>query len=118
MAQIKSINTKNNTYMNKNMILSIVTLATKEIKGVIDVYQSKKLSFKRLFDRNIGKGVRIKDTQNGIIIDVYVIVSTDCEVNEIVYRIQQNVKNSVTSLLPVKIKAINVHIKDAEKISP
>lgn len=117
MAQIKNINSENNTYMNQNMILSIVTLATKEVKDVVDVYQSKKLSFKRLFNRNIGKGVTIKNTLNGIIIDIYVIVSTDGEVNDIVYRIQQNVKNSVTSLLPIKIKAINVHIKDAEKIS-
>ncbi len=117
MAQIKKLNGDNNTYMNKNMILSIVTLATKEIKGVIDVYQSRKLTFKRLFDKNIGKGVRIRNTQDGIVIDIYVIVSTDCEVNDIVYRIQQNVKNSVTSLVAIKIKAINVHIKDAEKTS-
>ena len=117
MAQIKNINGDGNTHLNKNMILSMVSLATKEIHGVIDVFQSKKLSFKRLFDKNIGKGVRIKDTQNGILIDIYVIVATDCEVNDIVYKIQQNVKNSLTSLLPIKIKAINVHIKDAEKIS-
>ena len=117
MAQIKNLNAENNTYMNQNMILSIVTLATKEVKGVVDVYQSKKLSFKRLFNKNIGKGVTIKNTQNGIVIDIYVVVSTDGEVNDIVYRIQQNVKNSVTALLPIKIKAINVHIKDAEKIS-
>ena len=117
MAQIRKINGENNTYMNQNMILSIVTLATKEIKGVVDVYQSKKLTLKRLFVKNIGKGVRIKNTPDGIIIDIYVIVSTDCEVNDIVYRIQQNVKNSITSLLPIKIKAINVNIKDAEKTS-
>lgn len=117
MAQIKNLNGENNTYMNQNMILSIVSLATKEIKGVIDVYQPKRLTFKRLFNKNIGKGVRIKDTQNGVLIDIYVVVSTDCEVNDIVYKIQQNVKNSITSLLPVKIKAINVHIKDAEKVS-
>ncbi len=117
MAQIKKINGDNNTYMNQNMILSIVSLATKEIKGVVDVYQSKKLTFKSLFNKNIGKGVRIRNTIDGIVIDIYVIVSTDCEVNDIVYKIQQNVKNSLTSLIPVKIKAINVHIKDAEKIS-
>lgn len=117
MAQIKNINGDSNTYMNQNMLLSIVSLATKEIQGVIDVYQPKRLTLKRLFTKNIGKGVRIKDTQNGILIDIYVIVKTDCEVNDIVYRIQQNVKNSVTSLLPVKIKAINVHIMDAEKES-
>lgn len=117
MAQIKNLNGEHNTYMNQNMILSIVSLATKEIKGVVDVYQSKKLTFKRLFDRKIGKGVRITNTQNGVVIDIYVIVATDCEVNDIVYKIQQNVKNSLTSLVPLKIKAINVHIKDAEKIS-
>lgn len=117
MAQIRNINGDSNTHLNKNMLLSMVSLATKEIKGVIDVFQSKRLSFKRLFDKNIGKGVTIKDTQNGIVIDVYVIVSTDCEVNDIVHKIQQNIKNSLTSLLPIKIKAINVHIKDAEKIS-
>ena len=117
MAQIKNINGDSNTYMNQNMLLSIVSLATKEIPGVIDVYQSTKLTLKRLFNRNVGKGVRIKDTQNGILIDIYVIVSTDCEVNDIVYKIQQNVKNSLTALIPIKIKAINVHIKDAEKTS-
>lgn len=117
MAQIKKINGDNNTYMNTNMILSIVSLATKEIKGVVDVFQSTKLTLKRLFNKNIGKGVSIKNTQNGILIDIYVIVATDVEVNDIVYKIQQNVKNSLTSLIPIKIKAINVHIKDAEKTS-
>ena len=46
MAQIKNISGESNTYMNKNMILSMVSLATKEIKGVIDVYQSTKLTLK------------------------------------------------------------------------
>lgn len=115
MAQIKKISGENETYINKNMVVSIVSLATKEIQGVVDVYQPTKLNIKRLFNRNIGKGVRIKYTNLGILIDIYVIVETDVEVNDVVYRIQQNVKNSITSLLPIKIKAINVHIMDAEK---
>ncbi|HIU06278.1 MAG TPA: Asp23/Gls24 family envelope stress response protein [Candidatus Onthoplasma faecigallinarum] len=115
MAQIKKINGETNTYVNKNMVVSIVSLATKEIQGVIDVYQPTKLSIKRLFNRNVGKGVRIKYTKLGILIDIYIIVDTECEVNDVVFKIQQNVKNSITSLLPIKIKAINVHIMDAEK---
>ena len=117
MSQLKNINGENNTYVNKNMVLSIVNLAAKEIDGVIDIYKSKRLSFKSIFDRNTGKGVKIKYTKFGILIDIYVIVSTNVEVNDIVYKIQQNVKNSITSLLPIKIKAINVHIMDAEKDS-
>ena len=117
MAQLRNLNGETNTYINKNMLVSIVSLATKEIKGVVDVYKSKRLSFKGIFDKNIGKGVKIKYTKIGALIDIYVIISTDCEVNDVVYRIQQNVINSIKSLLPVKIKAINVHIMDAEKTS-
>lgn len=117
MAQLKNINGDNNTYINKSMVVSIVSLATKEIKGVIDVYQPTKLSFKKLFNRNIGKGVKIKYTNLGILIDIYVVVDVDCEVSDVVYHVQQNVKNSITSLLPITIKAINVHIMDADKNS-
>ena len=115
MAQLKNTQGTNSTYINKNMVVSIVSLATKEIQGVLDVYQPTRLSIKRLFNHNIGKGVKIKYTKLGIVIDIYIVVDTDCEVSDVVYRIQQNVKNSITSLLPIKIKAINVHIMDAEK---
>lgn len=115
MAQIKKINGSNETYINKNMVVSIVSLATKEIQGVVDVYQPTRLSIRRIFNRNIGKGVKIKYTNLGVLIDIYVVVETDCEVNDVVYRIQQNIKNSLTTLLPIKIKAINVHIMDAVK---
>ncbi len=115
MAQIKRINGDNETYINKNMVVSIVSLATKEIQGVVDVYQPTKLTIRRLFNKNIGKGVRIKYTNLGVLIDIYVVVDTECEVNDVVYQIQQNIKNSLTTLLPIKIKAINVHIMDAEK---
>ena len=117
MAQLRNLNGETNTYINKNMLVSIVSLATKEIKGVVDVYKSKRLNIKRIFDKNVGRGVKIKYTNLGALIDIYVIISTDCEVNDVVYRIQQNVINSIKSLLPVKIKAINVHVMDAEKPS-
>ena len=115
MAQIKNFSGENETIINKNMVLSIISLATKEIKGVIDVYQPTKLSFKKIFVRNIGKGVRVKYTKFGALIDIYVVVSTHVEVNDIVYKIQNNVKNSLASLLPIKIKAINVHVMDASE---
>lgn len=113
MAQFKH-NGENNTYINKSMVVSIVSLATKEIDGVLDIYRAKRLTLRRLFNKNIGKGVLVKYTDLGVVIDIFVILSTSAEVSEVVYRIQQNVKNSIASVLPIKIKAINVHIMDAE----
>ena len=117
MAQIKNFNGGSEALINKNMVVSIISLATKEISGVIDLYQPKGFFFKKLFDSNIGKGVRVKYTKSGVVIDIYVVVDTDVEISDIVYRVQQNVKNSINSLLPLKIVSINVHIEDAEKNS-
>ncbi|MCQ2556331.1 MAG: Asp23/Gls24 family envelope stress response protein, partial [Clostridia bacterium] len=100
MAQLKRVDGEETTLINKNMIVSVVSLATKEISGVVDMYHSKRLFFRRIFDRNIGQGVSIKYTKSGVYLDIYVVVDTECEVSDVVYRIQQNVKSSLSSVLP------------------
>ena len=111
----KNKETLNNTHINKNMMLSIVTLATKEIAGVVDVAQSPFEKIKKIFSQEVGDGVTIKFTQLGLIIDVYIIVEVGYSANDIVYRVQQNIKNSISTMIELPIKAINVHIVDAEK---
>jgi uncharacterized alkaline shock family protein YloU len=114
MAQ-KNNNSFNNTHINKNMMLSIVTLATKEIAGVVDVAEPSMNKIKKMFSKNIGDGVNIKYTQLGLIIDVYIVVEIGYSANDVVYRVQQNIKNSISTMIEMPIKAINVHIVDAEK---
>ena len=114
MAQ-KVKDTFNNTHINKGMMLSIVTLATKEVAGVLDVAQPPLQKFKKIFSQHVGNGVNIKYTQLGLIIDVYIVVEIGYSVNDVVYRVQQNIKNSISTMIEMPIKAINVHILDAEK---
>ena len=105
----------NGTHINRNMMLSIVTLATKEIAGVVDVAQPNIQKIKKVFSKNVGDGVSIKFTQLGLIIDVYIVIEIGYSANDIVYRVQQNIKNSISTMIELPIKAINVHIVDAEK---
>jgi len=114
MAQ-KTNGNLNNTHINKNMMLSIVSLATKEIPGVADIAQPALQNFKKVFSQNVGDGVSIKFTQLGLIIDVYIVVEIGYSANDVVYRVQRNIKNSVSTMIEMPIKAINVHILDAEK---
>lgn len=115
MAQKNVKDTLNNTHINRNMMLSIVTLATKEIPGVVDVAQPKLQNIKKIFSQNVGEGVSIKFTQLGLIIDVFIVVEVGYSANDVVYRVQQNIKNSIVTMIEMPIKAINVHIVDAEK---
>lgn len=105
----------NGTHINRNMMLSIVALATKEIAGVVDVAQPPMQKIKKVFSQNVGDGVAIKFTQLGLIIDVYIVVEIGYSANDVVYRVQQNIKNSISTMIELPIKAINVHIVDAEK---
>lgn len=114
MAQ-KTNSNLNNTHINKNMMLSIVTLATKEIAGVVDIAKPALQNFKKIFSQNVGDGVSIKFTQLGLVIDVYIVVEIGYSANDVVYRVQQNIKNSISTMIEMPIKAINVHILDAEK---
>jgi len=112
MTQLNDINS---TQINKNMLLSIVSLATKEIAGVVNLAQQPYYNLKKIFSKNCGQGVAIKFTHLGLVIDVYVVIEIGYEVADVVYRVQQNIKNSMSSMLDLPIKAINVHIMDAEK---
>lgn len=112
----------NNTHINKNMMLSIVTLATKEVAGVIDVIQPPKQKWKKVLgsmnflpNTSIGDGVSIISTQLGLVIDVFIVVEIGYSASDVVYRVQQNIKNSISIMIEMPIKAINVHIEDAVK---
>lgn len=105
----------NNTQINRNMLISIVTLATKEINGVVEIAEQPYYKVRKMFNRNVGRGVSIKMTNLGLVIDAYIVVEIGFEVADVVYRVQQNIKNSMSSMLDLPIKAINVHIVDAEK---
>ncbi|MDD4350725.1 MAG: Asp23/Gls24 family envelope stress response protein [Clostridia bacterium] len=100
-------------YCNKNILLSIVCLATKEVSGVVDTYNPMILRINKLVSPNVNDGVKIKYSKSGLYIDVYIVIQFDYEVNDVVYRVQQNIKNSINSMIELPIKAINVHIMDA-----
>lgn len=108
------INTNGNLYCNKNILMSIVSLATKEVNGVHKTVHTFKLATRQLLSNNANDGVAIKFTKQGLIVDIHIVIEIGYDVNDVVYRVQQNVKNSIMSMVDLPIKAINVHIMDAD----
>ena len=77
------------------VVKTIISLATKEISGVVDL-QGKKISIEK----------------NGDIlnIDVFINVLASVTCSEIAYRVQENIKNSVESMTTYKTDVINVNV--------
>jgi uncharacterized alkaline shock family protein YloU len=95
---------------NKDIIMSIIKIAASEIAGVSSLSQNFGSILKRWFDNNFQEGVYINIKENIITINVYINVYFNYNVSEIAYRVQENIKNAVTSMLDLEVDKINVHV--------
>lgn len=111
--QIKDVINKNNkgkVSCNRNILLSIVNLASKEIAGVSSLCENFGSGIKKLFSNNYTDGVKITYTDDGIVVDVYLNIWFGYSVNDVAYRVQENIKNGISAMMEVKVNSINVHV--------
>lgn len=99
---------------NKNIILSIINLATKEIAGVSSLASNFGSGIRKLFSENYYEGVKVVENPEGINVDIYFNILTGFSVSAVAHKVQQNVKNAISSMMDVKINKVNVHIMGVE----
>lgn len=111
MEMENSVNNKGKITCDRKILLSIISLAAKEISGVSELVDTPTTKLKRIVNKNDSKGVKLKVLPNGkLIIDVYLKVFNGCSVPDISFRVQENIKNNITSMVDLKTGKINVHI--------
>ena len=101
---------KGNVTFNRNIILSVVNLAAKEISGVSSLVANFGSALKRWFGKNYYEGVNLTNNNGKLSVDVYLNVYFGYNVSEISYRVQENIKNSLSSMIDVEIDKVNVHV--------
>ncbi len=101
---------KGKVEIDRDILLSIINLATKEINGVASLTNAE-LPLSHKLSKTKSEGVSIKFDTNGILnVDVYVIVYIGYSVPDLAFRIQENIKNSLNSMVGIKPGKINVHV--------
>lgn len=100
--------------LDRKILVSIINLAAKEINGVESVTNSSRPWYKRLFNR-YDDGVEIKFEKNGALtVDVYINIYVGFSVPDIAYRVQENIRNSLTTMVALKPLKINIHVINVE----
>lgn len=105
---------KGNVTYGSNIVLSVINLATKEIAGVSSIVTKFSSMLKRWFSNNYYEGVKVSYNKDAMNIDVYINVCFGYNVTEVAYRVQENIKNSLSGMIDVKINRINVHVLGVE----
>lgn len=93
----------------KNVVLQIIELATKEIAGVASLASHNYLNITGAVSKK-KRGMVVSYLEDGIVIDVFINILFGYSVNDVAFRIQENVKRSVESMTDFKVKHINVHV--------
>lgn len=105
-----SLEKKGKVNIDRDILLSIINLATKEINGVHALTNAELPLFRKMA-KSKSEGVSIKFDVNGALnVDVYIIVNIGYAVPDIAYRVQENIKNSLNSMVGIKPGKINVHV--------
>lgn len=101
---------KDNVTYKKNVVISIVSLATQEINGVASISRSAVSMIKSALSKNINRGIIVDFDNNAASIDVFVNVKFGYSVKDVAFRVQENIKSSVESMTEFKVSAVNVHV--------
>ena len=105
---------KGNVTYGSDIVLSVINLATKEIAGVSSIVTKFGSALKRWFSNNYYDGVKITYVKNAMTVDVYINVCFGYNVTEVAFRVQENIKNSLSGMIDVKINKINIHVLGVE----
>lgn len=88
-------------------------LKTEGVAGLAGGF-SNTLSKNILGKELTSKGVRVSQGDEGVEIDVHIIVKYHVKIPAVAWDIQENVKNEVQSMTELKVKAVNIHVQGVE----
>ncbi len=62
----------------------------------------------------LSKGIKVNQTEEGIILDVYVIVKYGVKIPVVAWDIQTNVKDEVETMTSRPVLTVNIHVQEVE----
>ncbi len=101
---------KDSVTYKKNVVISIVSLATQEINGIASISRNAVSAIKSTFSKNVNRGIIVEFENNVVKIDVFVNVKFGYSFRDVSFRVQENIKSSVESMTEFKVGAIDVHV--------
>lgn len=58
-----------------------------------------------------GKGIKLSKGEEGLILDVYIIVEYKVKIPQLAWDIQGSVKNEIESITELKVAEVNIHVQ-------
>ena len=86
------------------------TLKTKGVAGFSPVF-SDNFSKNILGKEPLYKGIKVSQGDDGIAVDIFVIVEYGVKIPAVAWDIQDNVKKEIEEMTDSPVKAVNIHVQ-------
>lgn len=89
----------------------IASIASSEVDGVASMRGNFASGVvERLGKKNHGKGVRVELTEEGIIVDVYVVMKFGVSIPTVAKNIQDNIRQTLVTMTALEVDEVNIHV--------
>jgi uncharacterized alkaline shock family protein YloU len=96
--------------ISEDVVASIVATAALETEGVAGL-SGRATDIRGIISRNdAARAVRVINTENDTILDVYVTLKAGARIQETAMALQQNIKTAVQSMTGKPVTRINIHV--------
>ncbi|SDK51199.1 Asp23/Gls24 family envelope stress response protein [Natronincola ferrireducens] len=94
------------------VIATIAGLAATEVQGVCGMSGGLVDGIAEILGKkSLSKGVKIEVSNDGVAIDLYIIVDYGTKIPDIAWNIQDNVKTTIESMTGITVMDVNIHIQ-------
>jgi uncharacterized alkaline shock family protein YloU len=102
-----------NIKISVDVVSTIAGIAAGEIDGVANMYSSLAGEIAEKFGakKNPAKGVKVEMKEDGVVIDLYIVVDYGVKIPEMAWEIQESVKSNVETMTGLEVEKVNIHVE-------
>lgn len=99
--------------VSDDVVATIAGGAAVDCYGIVGMASQRQLKdglSELLGKDNLGRGVVIKNQDDVLSIDMYIIVSYGTKISEVAHNVQTKVKYTLDKMLGIEVEAINIYV--------
>ncbi|RBW70657.1 Asp23/Gls24 family envelope stress response protein [Bacillus taeanensis] len=97
--------------ISPEVIEVIAGIAANEVEGVAAMRGNFASGVVERFGKKAhGKGVKVDLSENGIVLDVFVVVTYNYSIPDVGRQIQDNIREALQNMTALEVNAINIHV--------
>ena len=107
-------NNLGNIHYSEEVLAKIVGLSTMECYGVVGMASQKTVRdgwAELLKKENYARGVVVRNQEDGLVLDLYIIALQGIKLSEVVIEAQKRVKYEIEKTLEIKCKEVNICVQ-------